>query len=161
MDLANLTEKEIAALKVAAFRDQVFDLQQALTAAVADNVLQRDSSELFNHYAKGVYARTLAMPAGSLIVGKIHKFSHLNIIHKGRIRVQTEDGYCIYDATEFPVFFVSKAGTKRVVFPETDTIWTTIHPTGCDEVIDDLEYLERKLYAGSYDEMPKLESVGG
>lgn len=81
---------------------------------------------LHHHFADGSYAREMLIPAGSMIIGKIHRHAHVNVISKGRIYVATEFGTEILEA---PLTFVSKPGTKRAVYAITDTVWTTIHVT--------------------------------
>ena len=38
---------------------------------------------LKHYFAPGVYLREIFMPAGSVVIGKIHKTEHFNIIQKG------------------------------------------------------------------------------
>lgn len=85
-----------------------------------------DVFPLVHRFANNVYAREITIPAGSLVVGKIHTHGHLNVITKGRVAVVIiEDG-----VEEFaPHTFISKAGTKRLVFAFEETIWTTFHGT--------------------------------
>jgi hypothetical protein len=80
-----------------------------------------------HHFAKGLYAREIFIPAGTLLTGKVHKCEHLNIVSKGRIQVWTEDGMKEVCA---PFTLVSRPGTKRVGLAIEDTVWTTIHATG-------------------------------
>ena len=101
-------------------------------------------------FAPGVYAREITINQGDFIVGKLHKTSHINIISAGDISVKTEFGTHRYKA---PYTFVSKVGTKRVVFAHEKTIWTTIHPT--EET--DLEKIEEHVIAKNYDEIPGLD----
>ncbi|UOF80460.1 putative tail fiber protein [Caudoviricetes sp.] len=82
--------------------------------------------EPVHHFANGVYAREITIPAGTLLTGKVHKTEHLNIISQGRITVWTEDGM---KTVEAPYTIVSRPGTKRVGLAHTDTVWTTIHGT--------------------------------
>lgn len=77
-----------------------------------------------HRYADGVYAREMFLPAGGIIVGKIHRFGHLNILTKGKCIVLTEFGV---ERLEAPCTFISKPGTKRVVGIIEDTVWTTLH----------------------------------
>lgn len=82
--------------------------------------------EPVHHFANGVYAREITIPAGTLLTGKVHKTEHLNIVSKGQITVWTEDGM---KTVEAPYTIVSRPGTKRVGLAHTDTVWTTIHGT--------------------------------
>ena len=101
--------------------------------------------EPVHHFAKGIYARELFLPAGVILTGKIHKTEHINIISMGDISVITEDGI---QRIKAPCTMVVRPGIKRVGFTHTDTIWTTIHAT----TETDLEKLEEELIAPSYDE---------
>lgn len=102
-----------------------------------------------HHYANGVYAREAYIPAGVALVGKIHKYEHLNIVSKGKIRVATEDGIKIIEA---PATFVSPAGTKRAGYVLEDTVWTTLHATSQT----DAQEIERAVIANNYSELDKF-----
>lgn len=78
-----------------------------------------------HHFAKGMYGRELMMPAGTLIVGKIHKHEHLAIMVYGDILVYTEQGG--KKRLKGYNMMVSPPETKRVVYPYEDTLWITIH----------------------------------
>ena len=95
-------------------------------------------------FAPGLYASQMCIPAGGLIVGKIHRHAHINTISKGRVWVVTEFGR---EELVAPVTFVSQPGTKRAVVAQEDTIWTTYHPT--DET--DLEKIEAHVIAPTYE----------
>lgn len=99
--------------------------------------------KLAHHFAPGAYGREILLPRGSLVVGKLHRHAHLNIISMGRVSVFTEEGIKIYKA---PLTFVSFPGTKRVVYAHEDTIWTTVHPTDKTDLAD----IEREVIAPDY-----------
>jgi hypothetical protein len=94
--------------------------------------------ELFHHFSRGLYAREMRIPAGSLIVGKQHKYPCLNFIMTGTAEVRSHEGAKRYDA---PHIFSSGAGTKRAMYAVTDITWVTVHPTN----ETDLERLEESL----------------
>ena len=95
-------------------------------------------------FAPGCYAREMTIPEGTLIIGKIHRHAHLNIISAGRVRVSTDEGLQEFAA---PYTFVSTPGTKRAVLALENTVWTTIHPT--DET--DLGRIEDSVIAPSFE----------
>jgi hypothetical protein len=99
---------------------------------------------VLHHFAPGMYGREILLPAGSLTIGKIHKHAHLNVISMGKCRVLTEDGTKTFEA---PYTFVSKPGTKRVVYAITDVVWTTCHLANST----DLEEIEAEVIAPSYE----------
>lgn len=94
---------------------------------------------LKHYFAPGVYLREIFMPAGSVVIGKIHKTEHLNLIERGSVSIVHADGtrekWCA------PFTFVSKAGVQKVLYIHEDCVWKTIHVT--DE--RDLERLEAQL----------------
>jgi hypothetical protein len=112
-----------------------------------------DKFPVTHHFAPGVYAREMFLPADHTIIGKIHRHAHINIISKGRVKVSTEEGSEEIDATEHPITFTSLAGTKRAVYVIEDTIWTTIHVTN----ETDLEKIEEEIIAESYDDLKLIE----
>jgi hypothetical protein len=96
--------------------------------------------EPVHHFADGLYAREITIPAGTILTGKVHSTEHLNIISAGRIAVWTEDGMKIVAA---PCTLISRPGTKRVGFALEDTVWTTIHAN--PQNLTDLAALELAL----------------
>jgi hypothetical protein len=94
--------------------------------------------ETTHHFAPGIYGRTIHIPKGSLLTGKMHATDHLSIVSQGDISVLTESGI---QRIKAPAIVPAKAGMKRVGFAHEDTVWTTIH--GTHET--DLERLEAEL----------------
>ncbi len=100
-------------------------------------------------FAPGTYIREILLPADTLIVGKIHKHAHGNIVVRGRCTVVTEFGRKTVDATNGPVTFVSEAGAKRALYVHEETVWITIHQTN----LTDLAAIEREIIAPTYEEL--------
>jgi quercetin dioxygenase-like cupin family protein len=115
-----------------------------LESEIRDNCEQVDLP-VKNHFSKGVYARELFIPKGTVLTGKIHKEENLNIITKGDISVLTEEGIKRVGAG---AVIVSPPGTKRAGYAHEDTIWITIH--GTDE--RDVNKIEQRFIAQSYEE---------
>lgn len=93
---------------------------------------------LRHYFAPGVYIREISMPARSVVIGKIHKTEHFNIIHRGQVSLISDDGT---REVLGPSTFVSKAGVQKVLYIHEETVWTTVHVT--DE--RDLDKLEELL----------------
>lgn len=123
-------------------KDKIIKLQNEMMKM--DQTL--DQFPLTHHFAPGVYAREMFLPAGHTIVGKIHKHAHLNIVSKGSVILSTEEGSKELKA---PCVFTSYAGTKRAVYIKEDAIWITIHVT--DKT--DLKEIEAELIAASFDDL--------
>lgn len=125
--------------------------------AEIERVLQEKGDKIdvpiAHHFSKSVYAREMKMPAGSMIVGKIHKHENLNILSEGEVSVLSQDGVFRVKA---PYTFVASPGAKRVIYAHTPVTWTTIH--GTDE--RDVDKIESEFIAKSYEEVVPLEGGG-
>ncbi len=106
-----------------------------------------DAGVLRHSFADGQYVRELSVPAGSLIVTKIHKKSHPVFILTGDCSVLTEDGIQHIKA---PYHMITKAGTKRIVYVHADTVWVTVHAT----TEKDLQKIEDEVIAKTFDDVP-------
>ena len=97
-----------------------------------------------HYYAHGTYTRELSMPEGTVLTGKIHRYSCINIITKGRLRVVTDE---VSMDVEAPSTFVSGGGVKKAIYALEDSTMITVHPWDGDE---NLEEIENYLIAPSY-----------
>ena len=68
------------------------------------------SNHTKHHFADGMYCRELFRPAGTTIVGKVHKREHFYIVLFGAVTV-VGDGF--RETITAPRIIVSKPGTKR------------------------------------------------
>lgn len=120
-------------------RANLFQLQEAIAQ------LPDVEMPLQHLFAPHVYLRTIFIPAGTVLVGKIHKHRHGNVLCQGHVTVYTEGGGI--EELRGPLTMVSEPGTKRAVLAHTDTVWVTIHPTEST----DLAEIEAETIAPSYE----------
>ena len=88
-------ERVLAIQKAATQRElQSVDARAALYKAEAaiGELLKPVDCPLQHLFAPGLYIRTIYIPANSVLVGKIHKHRHGNILSKGSVIVFTEQG---------------------------------------------------------------------
>ena len=101
-----------------------------------------DEYPLTHHFAPGVYMREIAMPAGDLVIGRVHRTEHLNVIVRGDVSFwvpgETVRRVTIAGA---PVTFTSRPGARKILYLHEETVWMTIHPT----TETDVAVLERDL----------------
>lgn len=145
-----------------AARAQIMALQDAMVAELDRAGIDREQElarlcPLKHVFAPGgtckhVYAREILLPAGLTIVGKIHKYAHLNMLMKGRVSVFTEKGREDFVG---PLTMVSQAGTKRAVYAHEDTIWVTVHLTNST----DLEEIEAEIIAKDFAELERFYAL--
>ena len=92
-----------------------------------------------HHFADGVYVREMHCPAGTTIVGKVHKRPHFFILMTGEMTV-TGDGSParLFKA---PAIVVSGPGVKRAGYAHTECVCLNIHRTDST----DLDVIEMEL----------------
>lgn len=81
------------------------------------------------------YVRQITLPKGTIVTGKVHNFDHTSIISKGDVTIMTDEGVVRIKA---PATWISKAGTKRLIYAHADTIWATIHQSE-NTTVEELE----------------------
>lgn len=91
-----------------------------------------------HYFVPGMYCRRVFRPAGTLIVGKVHKQPHFFLCVKGEIIAWTEKGMKKLQAGDV---VECQPGTKRVTLSTQDSIGVTIHKT--DKT--DLDEIEAEL----------------
>ena len=121
-----LPELVTPAEQAAVNRRKIMNLQGLMEHLRDTGRLQEMDFPLEHTFTDGAYARQMTIPAGALIIGKIHRHAHLNFVMQGRATVFTPDGLKEIIA---PVMFVSTPGTKRAVLAHETTVWVTVHVT--------------------------------
>ena len=97
----------------------------ALQAAMAQ--FQQIELDTGHYFADGMYCRTVAQPAGALVVGKVHLREHFFMVLRGSVAV-IQDGAerRVYEAGSV---IVSAPGTKRALLAIEDCLYLTVHRT--------------------------------
>ena len=98
-------------------REQIEQAEQALLT------FPQVVLETWHHFADGLVARTIMIPAGTVLTGAVHKAEHLNVCF-GDIDVMTDAG--MQRLTGYHVI-PSLPGTKRIGRTYSDTLWTPVH----------------------------------
>lgn len=107
-------------------------------------------------FSPGMYSRRVFRPAGTLIVGKVHKAPHFFLCAKGEIIAWTETGMRKLEAGDI---IECQPGTKRVTLALTDAVGVTIHrtdKTNLDEI--EVELIEPDDSA-LFDSSNKLKEI--
>lgn len=89
-------------------------------------------------FGPGFYARTITIPAGTVLTGKVHRTEHIFMVVKGDITLITEEGRV---RVQGGYQTISKPGTKRAGYAHTEVVCTNVHIT--EE--KDLVKLEQQL----------------
>ena len=118
-------------------------------------ILQMPQVELpIEHYQiKGVYARSMFIPAGTLLTGKIHNFESIAILAKGTIRITNgTESYVISEGH----IMVDQPGVKRLGYAETDVVFITVHRTDNIEI----EAIEDELVSATFEDYEQQLLLG-
>lgn len=107
---------------------------------------------LKHYFSKGMYVREIFMPKGALVIGKIHRTEHPNVVSKGRLMVASERDVRMVEA---PYLYISQPGIQKVLLILEDTVWSTFHANPSDE--RDIDKLEAELAAPDYDDPALIE----
>lgn len=99
--------------------------------------------ENYHHFGPGVYLRELVMPAGTLIVGKLHKTAHFLIVTHGLIECKTDAGMEMLKGGDI---ILTQPGIKRVLLAHEDSAMVTVHVT--DKT--DLSEIEKDVIEPEY-----------
>ena len=133
-------------------REQIDRLEQHMIAAEANG--HGVEIEAWHHFADGLVARTILIPAGTMLTGAPHKAEHMNVCY-GDIEVWTEAG--MKRLTGYHVI-PSLPGAKRVGRTFADTWWTTVHLNPTNE--RDIAKLEDALVESKGLQSRRLALVG-
>lgn len=124
---------------------------------IANNLLDLNSPvemPVKHNHSPGVYVREIFMPAKSVVIGKVHKTRHLNIIQSGLVTIITPYRKFLVAG---PCTFESFEGEQKIGIIHEDTVWSTVHVTDKTDVDDIVE----EIVASTYDEVEALKVLEG
>ena len=133
-------------------RQRICDLESALSTIPESYDNEEGEGYLKHHFGTGVYGREIFIPAGQVVVSKIHRGKTLSVIAMGAVTVISEDGAMTVEA---PFTFVSDPFTKRVVVSHTDVIWVTSHEN--PDNLENLEDIEKRIIAKDFTELNQIQ----
>ena len=93
--------------------------------------------KLTHRFTPGMYIRELLMPKGSIVTSLLHLTSHPFFVVSGNVNVWYP-GLPI-ETYIAPYTGITKAGTRRLLFNNEDTLWITCHVTDLtdpDEIME-------------------------
>ena len=129
------------------YRDNVMQLEEKFKnteGALVGEELDK-YNPLKHTFCEGFYLREVSSPAGQFLISKIHKFDHPYFLMEGECCVLSEEGPIRIKA---PYYSITKAGTKRIVYTNTNVKWVTVHATKNT----DLEKIEEEIIAKDFND---------
>lgn len=115
------------------FRERVRDLENAIKSHPQ---VEMDTT---HYFLPGAYIRELIIPAGTMLVGRVHKTEHVSIMVEGEMTVVRETGM---ERICAPFFHIGQPGTKRVGYAHRTSRWLTVHVIGST----DMQEIEEKEF---------------
>lgn len=131
-DIEKYTQSQI--MKLFETDLDIYELEQYL------KTLDGIEIEPENIFSGGVYIRQITVPAGSLIIGKRHRYETCNMLLKGEMSLYVGGGKPPV-RIEAPLLFTSQPGVKKMAYCHSEVIFSNIHPT--QET--DLETIEKEF----------------
>jgi hypothetical protein len=124
--------------RIEQFKDQLLAMPERIEFPVEHTLID------------GVYTRTLFIPKGKVLVGKIHLKECVNIVAKGDISVLTETGCGRFQAGHVAI---SGPGIQKVGLAHEDTVFINVFRT--DET--DITKIEAEIASECF---PAIEHTG-
>jgi quercetin dioxygenase-like cupin family protein len=91
--------------------------------------------DVAHHFAHGMYAKEVRMPANTSLISHKHNFDHLSVLASGSVLLEC-DG--VARTINGPQCITIAAHKKHAVTAITDAVWYCVHPTNeTDETIVD------------------------
>ena len=109
-------------------RNLIANLHEAVKA------LPQTHIELTHHFADRCYGREGVIPKGSVVIGRVHKQSQIQVVLSGRFCMFTDTGGLTVISA--PAVYISPAGLVRSMYYLEDTRLVTI--LGTDETDPDI-----------------------
>jgi hypothetical protein len=112
-----------------AVRAAIDELEQAILRTIADGTAVQTlwnggtpegDAQCDHYFGDRVYVRSLWIPAGTCLVGRLHTQARVCMVLAGSCVWVDEDRR---EAVEAPWIGEFRAGSKTAVFAETDTLW--------------------------------------
>ena len=127
---------EIPAIPELTLRDKLNIIEKKIKEA--PDVQYGNSCPLTHSFAKGLYIRKITVPAGKMLISKVHKDTYAFFILEGEFETITKDGVKRITA---PDYMIMTAGERHNALTLKDTVVVTVHAT--EET--DIEKVENEL----------------
>lgn len=144
--------QEVAEVSAPPTLAQIKQLQDVLAQAPQIELTPK------HYFSPGLYTRELPIPAGSIVVGKMHRHVHPVFLMSGTVRINTDRGM---ETITGPRVWISQENAKRALYTVTDCVFATCHLNPSDTT--DLEAIEADVIVPEglieYDTQPELAAL--
>jgi mannose-6-phosphate isomerase-like protein (cupin superfamily) len=81
---------------------------------------------IHHHFADGVYAKEMRIPAGHWVTKHLHDYDHISILAQGVVVVEVDGESMFYKA---PACITIPKNCNHKISAHTDSVWYCIHAT--------------------------------
>jgi len=128
---------------------RIESLRYAMEESCKRGLMEEFEPPLDHLFCKGLYARRNWVKGGVTIITKVHAKEHVCIVLYGTCHVYNEQGK--KSIITGPDMFITKPGTQRAIYCETDTSWINVHCSNTDSV----DEIEEEIFTETYAEYQK------
>ena len=133
---------------------QIETLKSVMQESINRGLMEEYNPPVDHLFCKGMYARRNVVPSGMTIITKVHAREHICIVLYGTCHIYDQDG--VKSIVTGPDMFVTKVGTVRAIYCETETSWINVHWSDTDSV----DEIESQIFEETYsDYQRRLERL--
>lgn len=88
-----------------------------------------------HHFAGQTYVREMFMPAGTLVVGKRHRYEGLNILLEGKVSIFVDRDQPVMHL-EGPAIIKTEAFRKKLLYSHTDVRFCNLHKVDTQDLAE-------------------------
>ena len=130
-------------------------LKTVMQEAITRGLMEEYNPPVEHLFCAGMYARRNVVPAGVTVITKVHAREHICIVLYGTCHIYDQDAK--RSVVVGPEMFVTRPGTVRAIYCETETSWINVHWSDTDSV----EEIESQIFEETFDDYQKrLENLG-
>jgi hypothetical protein len=109
--------------------------------------MEQAECQLTHKFEQGLYIRELRMPAGTLLIGRVHRYGHVCQLLEGDLILIHCKG--VREGFKAPSQILTEPGYQMVVYAATDALARTVHPNPREE--RDIQRLEDDIFESKED----------
>jgi len=117
--------------------------------------LEQTGTGLEHIFEEGKYIREVKIPAGTLIVGRIHKVGHITQLLEGSVLLIGPDGFRM--GVQAPYEIKTGPGFQMVCFTLSNIVARTVHPNPDD--LRDIDILETQIFESPVELIRRGEQI--
>lgn len=111
--------------------DEIIELEHEILDAVDAGEAILLDYEVEHCFKGGMYARTIYIPKGMIITGRLHYVDHINFLMEGKLQVTIGKETQIISA---PAIIPADGGFKKAAVALENSMWVSVHTTETTDV---------------------------